>query len=347
MMTGLLSVMLSLCMAVNVHAASFDCAKASTKVEKMICDNPEISMLDDELSASYKTALQDEQQAESIRQAQKQWLKERNRCADADCVKRVYVARLQALSLAPVKSDSKPKQKPRFTVTQGKGWTICESYANFLNTLPESEALPLCHLKLSPDFPDLKEPDWEELDIPGHLELVYAMEKLTSPCRHDRPVDNFEHWKAVFEQQVRSGDAFPRLRRVRLALIDGGPVETILAYEPDRDSCDKAFKQYKGNYVGAWSRTSLFLWDEQGQKITEYRSHTTFFLAQELLLFQGKPFCFWPWGDGMSPDRTSFTGDIHVSYFKHIPGDATPYANLDCCRIGFELTPETFKRMIK
>lgn len=98
MNTGLLFVMLPQFVVLSVQAASFDCAKATTKVEKIICDNPEISKLDDELSASYKTALQDEHQAESIRQAQKQWMKERNKCADADCVKRAYAARLQGLS---------------------------------------------------------------------------------------------------------------------------------------------------------------------------------------------------------------------------------------------------------
>lgn len=82
------------------QAASFDCTKAATKVEHIICDNPEISKLDDELNATYKTAVQDKQQANAIKQAQKQWMKERNNCADADCVKRVYEGRLSLLKPA-------------------------------------------------------------------------------------------------------------------------------------------------------------------------------------------------------------------------------------------------------
>ena len=38
------------------NAASFDCAKASSPTEKMICQNPNISKLDDRLSAAYKEA---------------------------------------------------------------------------------------------------------------------------------------------------------------------------------------------------------------------------------------------------------------------------------------------------
>jgi uncharacterized protein len=80
------------------YAASFDCTKAQSKVEHLICDNTSISKLDEELNAAYKTALQDEKQADSIKQAQKQWMKERNGCVDADCVRSAYEARLHELS---------------------------------------------------------------------------------------------------------------------------------------------------------------------------------------------------------------------------------------------------------
>jgi uncharacterized protein YecT (DUF1311 family) len=86
-----------LVLGIGAQAASFDCGKAQSKVEHLICDNPEISRLDEELSTAYKTALQDKKQAESLKQAQKQWMKERNGCADADCVKSAYVTRLPLL----------------------------------------------------------------------------------------------------------------------------------------------------------------------------------------------------------------------------------------------------------
>jgi uncharacterized protein len=37
----------------TAQAASFDCAKAQSKVEHLICDNPEISKLDEELNAAH------------------------------------------------------------------------------------------------------------------------------------------------------------------------------------------------------------------------------------------------------------------------------------------------------
>ncbi len=39
------------------QAASFDCAKAKTRVEKVICADPQLSKFDEELAAAYRTAL--------------------------------------------------------------------------------------------------------------------------------------------------------------------------------------------------------------------------------------------------------------------------------------------------
>jgi uncharacterized protein len=84
----------------SAHAASFDCAKAASKVEKLICSDAGLSKLDEELNVAYKTALQDAKQTDTIKQAQKQWMKERNSCADVGCVKQAYEERLSTLSLS-------------------------------------------------------------------------------------------------------------------------------------------------------------------------------------------------------------------------------------------------------
>jgi uncharacterized protein len=81
----------------SVQAASFDCGKAQTSVEHLICDNPEISKLDEEMAAKYKAVLKDNAQAKAVRQAQRQWLKERNRCEDVACIKQIFEVRLSAL----------------------------------------------------------------------------------------------------------------------------------------------------------------------------------------------------------------------------------------------------------
>jgi len=324
------------------HAASFDCAKARTKVEHIICENPEISKLDKELSTAYKAALQDERQVDSVRQAQKRWLKERNNCRDAGCVKNAYELRMGQLAAPPKKAVSQEKPEPRFRVTEGKGYSVCENYAKFLNSLPDEEAYPICHLTLSPSFPDLKEPDWEEMDIQSHLGLVYEFEKILSPSAHDRPVDTFEHWKAVYEKQIRTGEALPRLRRTHLAMLNKAPVETILAYEPDRNVCEKDIKTY--GYPLRATHTWLYLWNEQEQKMESRNvSHIAFGgLPKELLLYQGRPLTFYV---AWEFPRATASGELDISYFKKV--GAEPYASLSRCRINFEMPRELYERMTK
>jgi len=92
-----------LALMTTAWAASFDCAKAKTRVEKIICEDAALSKLDEEMNVAYKTALQDEKQANAIKQAQKQWMKERNDCSDAECVRSAYENRneqLRAMSSA-------------------------------------------------------------------------------------------------------------------------------------------------------------------------------------------------------------------------------------------------------
>lgn len=80
------------------HAASFDCARAETKVEKLICADAELSKLDEDLAAAYTAAREVRGNEASLRTTQRQWQKERNSCTDAQCVKNSYSTRLSSLA---------------------------------------------------------------------------------------------------------------------------------------------------------------------------------------------------------------------------------------------------------
>ena len=89
------------------HAAGFDCNKASTLVEKAICSDSELSKLDDLLMISYKEALGNISDTDKLKSEQRDWLANtRNKCQDADCLKRAYNKRISDISkIAP---SSKP-----------------------------------------------------------------------------------------------------------------------------------------------------------------------------------------------------------------------------------------------
>lgn len=69
---------------------SFDCAKATTKVEKMICADAELSKLDADLDRVYGEALRKASDPPTLKKQQRGWLKERNRCERTTCLADQY-----------------------------------------------------------------------------------------------------------------------------------------------------------------------------------------------------------------------------------------------------------------
>jgi hypothetical protein len=74
---------------------SFDCSNVKeNSIEFRICSDEQLSALDRELAGLYDDAVLIDKAA---RQAQRQWLKARNCCADAACIERHYRERIEAL----------------------------------------------------------------------------------------------------------------------------------------------------------------------------------------------------------------------------------------------------------
>ena len=72
------------------HAASFDCSKATTETEIAICNDPELSALDERMSKAYSGARQSED-GKQIKQRQLEWIKTRNSClSDNPCLRNSY-----------------------------------------------------------------------------------------------------------------------------------------------------------------------------------------------------------------------------------------------------------------
>jgi uncharacterized protein len=80
--------------ALQAHAASFDCAKRVTAVEKAICDDPALSQLDDQLAQAYEHVLDKVSDRTVLVASQRLWLQQRDRCIDKRCLQRAYQDRL-------------------------------------------------------------------------------------------------------------------------------------------------------------------------------------------------------------------------------------------------------------
>ena len=76
-------------------AASFNCSKASTAVEGMICGNEELAALDVRVAAAYKSLRSNAEDKEGVKKDQQAWLKERNACRSTECLAASYSDRAQ------------------------------------------------------------------------------------------------------------------------------------------------------------------------------------------------------------------------------------------------------------
>lgn len=83
----------------NLFAAGFDCNKAETQVEKMICSNSSISDLDNKLNHLYESSKSSPNKKEIIAKI-REWLKsERNQCQTEACLRSAYDDFLPKLEL--------------------------------------------------------------------------------------------------------------------------------------------------------------------------------------------------------------------------------------------------------
>lgn len=84
--------------AASVPAPSFDCAKASSTSEKLICSDAELAGLDARLADGYRRLLSITDDPSGLKQEQVGWLKTtRNPCSTVDCLKSAYQARIDDL----------------------------------------------------------------------------------------------------------------------------------------------------------------------------------------------------------------------------------------------------------
>ncbi|TDF66053.1 lysozyme inhibitor LprI family protein [Cupriavidus sp. L7L] len=83
----------------TVIEASFDCSKAASKIEKLICSSPQTADADKRLAATYSAAKAKSADVNSLKAQQVEWMKqERNACTDSACLLKAVDDRIQKLS---------------------------------------------------------------------------------------------------------------------------------------------------------------------------------------------------------------------------------------------------------
>ena len=106
-------------MALNSHAASFDCSSANSFIDTLICSDPTLSKLDEELLEAYKRSRKQSKDPRTVGEQHRQWLKNvRNKCRQVGCLVNAYHDQITIL-------NSIPSDKP--AIWQGKWYGDGES----------------------------------------------------------------------------------------------------------------------------------------------------------------------------------------------------------------------------
>jgi uncharacterized protein YecT (DUF1311 family) len=167
-------------------AASFDCTKASSTTEKLICNNEFISKLDEQLASSYKQAMEKSIDKDVLKKSQAAWLKQQRACKDAACLEIAYQARINdlnnngveknrsssAINTTPTTKSSDTFRKPlTFKLAFGDSYPVCQPYVNMLNEA-KYDSNPVCERKILPEFPQFKALQWTEINDKQGVETI-------------------------------------------------------------------------------------------------------------------------------------------------------------------------------
>jgi uncharacterized protein len=177
-----------LVLALPAQAASFDCAKASTKVEHMICDNAELSKLDEDLSAKYRIVVKDQIKLKALDISQKQWLEYRDRCDREICIRNYYKQRAFELDFI-IRGLKTSKEISRYVIKEEmnggepvpeedkdsetiRGEAFCKVVLDRLNNTHPSHYERPCIADEVLQLPGVTNPAWARLDLVAHEDLA-------------------------------------------------------------------------------------------------------------------------------------------------------------------------------
>jgi Uncharacterized protein conserved in bacteria, putative lipoprotein len=96
-------ILFALILSSVASAASFDCSKASTNTELAICENQQLSILDEIMALSYRQLMKEVNDKEQLKTDQLAFLAKNKRCnGNVDCLKQNYIFRTVEVSTGTV-----------------------------------------------------------------------------------------------------------------------------------------------------------------------------------------------------------------------------------------------------
>ncbi|WP_433898351.1 lysozyme inhibitor LprI family protein [Pseudomonas sp. PSE1(2024)] len=239
-------------------ASGMDCTKAASVVEKAICADKPLYELDAQMGAAYRKLMKAAPTQAEVKKAQRQWLKERDRCGEeVSCLSQRYQDRLQvlhaqwidAVAYKPDEIDKQvmedlqqriremSKENPEFALERAlNSMTLGYVGSSFSAELDEDE---------QPLFPttipkEVTQDEWKALqasDIKGAAEsgqTSYTLMDLDGDGQRDLIVETYAGGTGMFHytETWRRGDS--RFIRRKAEIAPQNSNDSVLFYTNDR-----------------------------------------------------------------------------------------------------------------
>lgn len=311
-------------MALPVHAASFDCAKASSTFEHVICgqrdaadhsnltepQRQELIKLDDELNTVYRDTLAQYFDSALLRREQLAWLKARERCVrDTYCsLLSLYNDRIDNLRYDIAHPPKTPEEQAnarlfsmgspsgdnfkfdRDATEKGYGFGVCEALVRWIN-----HATPKGYMdspyRIVRNMPGISDPPWEELNISEHKELFANLVK--AELEHEG-VTVMPDSKKIQKEIVRGLAGEYKLWVVKEDLDRNGKPKTLAVYSPLSDPIYPDLKKWGWPQIvtddlrGVEKQTTLNYLMPFGSFILHYRDNPyVIALGNNVIYFRG------------------------------------------------------------
>lgn len=335
---------------VPVQAASFDCGKATSKVEQLICKESAVSSLDDELSIAYQWALMRVDEKQKVIREQRHWLKEiRDVCQDKSCLMKAYLARVDELSvqvetkgcytLQPIPDSDGKKVRP---IEQ-----VCEVMEINLNKFCDQPPVA-CGLKIAPEYQhQIFLPNWAPLNADANRGLI---EKVIRAPWQDAHISQQEKNALWEEERLKIDQAFSEKRlSFSVAQIDLYNLgKRQLSYRLDYGDCEARNPQFKNREQWGYAINSAPVQIQPAPGITRELFRQYFPLDRsplsEVFLYGGKTYSFWMHGKSNPSEEGPHADNwlvIDRLGLKIYPGDTKlTLFKTNACRFSYQITSE-------
>jgi len=114
-----------------------------------------------------------------------------------------------------------------YVLVKGKGVDVCETYKSNLNSFNlYNPYVMACERKINPKFADLKKPEWEELELSEHVELIKKIELFLG--NYVVTSDNVEGWEEYIKGLIK--DERISIELSQIDINNDGKKENVIKY---------------------------------------------------------------------------------------------------------------------